>query len=289
MTAEQAVPAEAVLRIRDLQVRFKTPGRQTTALSGIDLDVGTGEIVGVVGETGCGKTVTGLTVLGLLPDTARVEAQEMRLLGDDLLAFSEGDFRKIRGSRVSMVFQNPANSFNPVFTIGSQMRSVLAAAEGLKGQAAMERIHETMAACALPDPERVTRAYPHQLSGGMLQRAMLCMALLSRPQLLIADEPTTALDVTIAAQILELILSLQQEMGFSVLFITHDLGVVRRVCRSCRRAVRGTRGGDGPDGAAVRGAPASVHPAGCWRPCRARTAARARSPPSRGRCPLTQA
>ena len=229
-SADVSQSSESVLHIRDLRVRFKTPGRETTALSGIDLEVGKGEILGVVGETGCGKTVTGLSILGLLPGTARVEAQEMRLLGDDLLTFSESDFRRIRGSRVSMVFQNPANSFNPVFTIGSQMRSVLAAHEGIKGRAAEARIHETMAACALPDPERVTGAYPHQLSGGMLQRAMLCTALLSRPELLIADEPTTALDVTIAAQILELILGLQREMGFSVLFITHDLGVVRRVC-----------------------------------------------------------
>ena len=140
---------EPVLRIRDLRIRFKTPGRQTTAVSGIDLDVGKGEVLGVVGETGCGKTVTGLSVLGLLPDTARVEAQEMRLLGDDLLTFSEADFRRIRGSIVTMVFQNPANSFNPVFTIGSQMRSVLSAHEGLKGRAAEQRIYETMAACAL--------------------------------------------------------------------------------------------------------------------------------------------
>ena len=129
-----------------------------------------------------------------------------------------------------MVFQNPANSFNPVFTIRDQLRDVLKEHEGLKGSAADQRIREVLAACAMPDPERVMRSYPHPRSGGMLQRAMLGLSLLSRPKLLIADEPTTALDVTIAAQILELILRLQREMGFSVLFITHDLGVVRRVC-----------------------------------------------------------
>jgi peptide/nickel transport system ATP-binding protein len=222
--------SEPVLRIRDLRIRFRTPGRRTTALSGIDLEVGRGEILGVVGETGCGKTVTGLSVLGLLPATAEVEATELRLLGRDLLSLSEAEWRELRGTDVTMVFQNPTNSFNPVFTIGSQMRDVLAEHEGLKGADAGGRIHEVLTACAMPDPERVMRSYPHQLSGGMLQRAMLGLALLSRPKLLIADEPTTALDVTIAAQILELILQLQREMGFSVLFITHDLGVVRRVC-----------------------------------------------------------
>ena len=221
---------EPVLRIRDLRIRFRTPGRRTTAVSGIDLEVGAGEILGVVGETGCGKTVTGLSVLGLLPETAEVEATELTLLGRDLLSLSDEEFRAMRGTDVAMVFQNPTNSFNPVFTIGSQMRDVLAAHEGLKGKAADTRMREVLESCALPDPGRVIDSYPHQLSGGMLQRAMLGLSLLSRPKLLIADEPTTALDVTIQAQILELILSLQREMGFSVLFITHDLGVVRRVC-----------------------------------------------------------
>jgi peptide/nickel transport system ATP-binding protein/oligopeptide transport system ATP-binding protein len=221
---------EPVLRIRDLRIRFRTPGRRTTAVSGIDLEVGRGEILGVVGETGCGKTVTGLSVLGLLPETAEVEAAELRLLGRDLLTLSDAEWRKLRGTDVAMVFQNPSNSFNPVFTLGAQMRDVLAAHEGLKGSSANERVREVLTACALPDPDRVMGSYPHQLSGGMLQRAMLGLSLLSRPKLLIADEPTTALDVTIAAQILELLLGLQQQMGFSVLFITHDLGVVRRVC-----------------------------------------------------------
>jgi oligopeptide/dipeptide ABC transporter ATP-binding protein len=226
----QLASGEPVLRIRDLRIRFRTPGRRTTAVSGIDLEVGQGEILGVVGETGCGKTVTGMSVLGLLPETAEVEADELRLLGRDLLALDDTAWRQLRGNDVAMVFQNPTNSFNPVFTIGSQMRDVLAEHEGLKGKDADRRSREVLATCAMPDPERVMRSYPHQLSGGMLQRAMLGLALLSRPRLLIADEPTTALDVTIAAQILELLRSLQTELGFSVLFITHDLGVVRRIC-----------------------------------------------------------
>jgi peptide/nickel transport system ATP-binding protein len=225
-----APAADEVLRVRGLRIAFQTPHRRTTAVDGIDLDLARGEVLGIVGETGCGKTVTGLSLLGLLPASARVSADELRLLGDDLLGYDESDFRRLRGRSVAMVFQNPTNSFNPLFTIGSQLRSVLAEHEGTKGKSADMRIREVLARCAMPDPERVMRSYPHQLSGGMLQRAMLGLALLSRPQLLIADEPTTALDVTIAAQILELIAQLQQEMGFSVLFITHDLGVVRRTC-----------------------------------------------------------
>jgi peptide/nickel transport system ATP-binding protein len=218
------------LEVRGLRLAFKGEERTTVALRGVDLEIAPGEALGVVGETGCGKTVTGLAAMRLLPRTARLTAEALRFEGRDLLATDEGEMRRLRGAAMAMIFQNPSTAFNPVFTIGAQMRDVLAAHDREQGDAARERIRSVLAAVGMPDVDRVMRAYPHQLSGGMLQRAMIAMALLCRPRLLIADEPTTALDVTIAAQILALLRHLQQEEGFSVLLITHDLGVVRRVC-----------------------------------------------------------
>ena len=227
---------DSLLRIRDLRLAFvRDDGSATVALHGIDLDVAAGEALGVVGETGCGKTVTGLAAMRLLPENARVSAEQMTFAGRDLVTASPSELRSIRGSELAMIFQNPTGAFNPVFTIGSQMAGVLAAHKDASGDAAggkgaQARIREVLSEVGMPDVERVMRAYPHQLSGGMLQRAMIATALLCHPRLIIADEPTTALDVTIAAQILQLLRRLQQEEGFSMLLITHDLGVVRAVC-----------------------------------------------------------
>ena len=218
-----------LLAVSDLAVRFVTRDGTTTGLDGVSLEVGQGEIVGLVGETGCGKTLTGLSILGLLPRSAQVARGSIRLDGRELLGLSDGELRRVRGASVGMVFQNPASAFNPVFRLGAQLRMALAAHERLPKAEAEARIRDTLAEVGLPEADRVLRAYPHQLSGGMLQRAMIAEALLCRPRLLIADEPTTALDVTIEAQILRLIRRLQETRGFSVLFITHDLGVVRAV------------------------------------------------------------
>ncbi len=218
-----------LLHIDDLAVEFVNPDRRTTALDGVSLEVGVGEVVGLVGETGCGKTVTGLSVLRLLPSSAQVTRGTLAFEGRDLAGLTDEEIRRIRGNRISMVFQNPATAFNPVFSIGSQIRAVLAAHGSVSGAAAEARVVEVLGQVGLSESDRVLRAYPHQLSGGMLQRAMIAMALVCRPALLIADEPTTALDVTIAGQILRLLRRLQEEQGFSVLFITHDLGVVRTV------------------------------------------------------------
>jgi len=221
--------SETLLTVDDLAVEFVTRDRRSTALDGVSLRIGAGEVVGLVGETGCGKTLTGLSILRLLPRTARVARGSIRFRDLDLLALDELRMRGVRGSQISMIFQSPGTAFNPLFTIGSQIRHIVGEHQKLSRRDADERIREVLVSVGLPEVERVTRSYPHQLSGGMLQRAMIAMALVNRPALLIADEPTTALDVTIASQILRLLRRIQEEQGFSVLFITHDLGVVRTV------------------------------------------------------------
>jgi len=218
-----------LLRVEDLRVEFRTLAGRTRPLDGVSLEVGRGEVVGLVGETGCGKTLTGLAVLGLLPSSATVVGGRVVFDGIDLLGLDARAVRAVRGRRVAMVFQNPTGALNPVFTIGTQIGQVVTTHLGVRGRAASDRVREVLGWVGLPETARVMGSYPHQLSGGMLQRAMIAMALSCGPELLIADEPTTALDVTIGAQILALLRRLQEEQGFSVIFITHDLGVARRV------------------------------------------------------------
>ncbi len=220
----------ALLEVEDLRVEFRAHGRtESTPLRGIDLRIGAGEMLGVVGETGCGKTLTGLSVLRLLPPAARATGR-VQLDGSDVLAMSPRELTSMRGRAVSMVFQHPGNAFDPVTTIGKQMVQVARRHLDMSRAEARGHVLDQLRTVQLADVQRVADAYPHELSGGMLQRAMIANALLCRPRLVVADEPTTALDVTIAAQILALLRTLQREQGFAVMLITHNLGVVRRVC-----------------------------------------------------------
>jgi oligopeptide/dipeptide ABC transporter ATP-binding protein len=214
------------LQVRDLQVRFDTPGGTVRAVAGVSFDLKAGETLGLVGESGCGKTVTALSILRLLPATHSEMRGEIRFAGDDLQTFSEPDLRRVRGNRIAMVFQEPMTALNPVFTIGEQVAEVLRLHRGLGHQAAWRAAAQALSRVGLPDAERRLGQYPHQLSGGLRQRALIAMALACEPELLIADEPTTALDVTIQAQILALLKRLKEEMGLAVLFITHNLGIV---------------------------------------------------------------
>jgi oligopeptide/dipeptide ABC transporter ATP-binding protein len=215
---------EALLSIRGLRVDFETDAGAVPAVRGIDLDIGVGETVALVGESGCGKSVTAMAVMRLI--TGRISAGSIRFQGRELNSLAEAEMRQIRGAQVGMIFQEPMTSLNPVFTIGKQIEEVLVLHQKLAPRAARAQALELLQRVGIPSPERRIEQYPHELSGGMKQRVMIAMAIACRPKLLIADEPTTALDVTIQAQIMDLLRSLKQEFGMAVLLITHDLGVV---------------------------------------------------------------
>jgi oligopeptide/dipeptide ABC transporter ATP-binding protein len=219
--------AEPLLRVRDLRTYFYTENGVARSVDGVSFEIGAGETVGLVGESGCGKSVTALSLLRLVRPPGRIEAtSEILFDGQDLTKLDEKSMRKIRGARMAMVFQEPMTALNPVFTVGDQIAEVVRVHHGGSKSEAWTRAVQMLEVVGIPSPEQRSHEYPHQLSGGMRQRVVIAMALVMNPALVIADEPTTALDVTIQAQILELMRDLQQRLGTSILLITHDLGVV---------------------------------------------------------------
>jgi len=215
-----------LLEIQNLSVEFPTSSGVLRAVDGVSLTLDEGEILGVVGESGSGKSVTMLALMGLVAYPGRVRADRLAFAGRDLLDISDGERRQLTGKDVAMIFQEPTTSLNPCFTIEFQLTETLRLHEGMDGRAARRRAIELLDQVGIPAPEGRLKAYPHQLSGGMNQRVMIAMAIACNPKLLIADEPTTALDVTIQAQILDLLLSLQRERGMALVLITHNMGVV---------------------------------------------------------------
>lgn len=218
---------QALLQVNDLHVAFRN--RQATAmvLNGVSFDMQAGETLCVVGESGCGKSMTALALLRLIPSPpGRISGGQILFQGEDLIQASEARMRDVRGNRISMIFQEPMTSLNPVYTVGDQIGETLRLHAGLDARAARERAIDMLRQVGIPAPERRVDEYPHQLSGGMRQRVMIAMALACRPDILIADEPTTALDVTVQAQIFDLLRDLQREKGTAILMITHDMGAV---------------------------------------------------------------
>ncbi|ELZ84648.1 oligopeptide ABC transporter ATP-binding protein [Haloferax elongans ATCC BAA-1513] len=228
--AAQVCSDDSLLSVRNLQTRFQTAGETVQAVDGVSFDIAEGEILGIVGESGCGKSVTSLSLMDIVPEPGEVHGGTVRFDGEDILTKSPEEKRQLRGNRVSMVFQEPAKALNPVFDIGWQVGEPLRVHENLTKSASRAKAVELMRRVGIPSPEERVDDYPHEFSGGMRQRAMLAMALACTPDLLIADEPTTALDVTIEAQILDLIQELNVQTSMSVLIVTHDLGVVAEVC-----------------------------------------------------------
>ena len=220
---------ESILQIRDLTVTFATPLGPLVAVRGVDLDVGAGELVAVVGESGSGKSVSFLAAMGLLPSTATVQGSVM-LDGMQLVGASAKQMRSVRGRLLSMIFQDPLSALNPVHRIGAQISEMLRAHQKMSERAARARAVELLEVVGIPQPGDRAMQYPHEFSGGMRQRVVIAMAIANSPKVLIADEPTTALDVTVQAQILEVIQKVQKHFGTAVVLITHDLGVVARVC-----------------------------------------------------------
>jgi peptide/nickel transport system ATP-binding protein len=218
-----------LLEVDNLQTHFRTPDGINRAVDGVSFHVNAGETLAIVGESGCGKSVTAMSILRLIPEPPGRIAGSVRLNGRDLLKLSDREMRGIRGNDVSMIFQEPMTSLNPVLTVGRQIGETLRLHQGMSRQQAEEKAVEMLTLVGIPEPRRRVREYPHQLSGGMRQRVMIAIALACNPKLLIADEPTTALDVTIQAQILELMRDLKHRVGAAIVLITHDLGVVAEV------------------------------------------------------------
>jgi peptide/nickel transport system ATP-binding protein len=214
-----------LLAVEDLRVRFASEDGPVYAVNGVSFALEAGEILAIVGESGCGKSVTAMAIPGLLPPTATVEGS-IRLAGVDLLSLSQKQLREVRGKDVSFVFQEPMTSLNPAFTVGKQIREVLQRHEGLSKRAAQQRAVELLELVHIPAPQRRVDEYPHQLSGGMRQRVMIAIGVACGPKVLVADEPTTALDVTIQAGVLDIMRELRSELGTAIILITHDLGVV---------------------------------------------------------------
>jgi dipeptide transport system ATP-binding protein len=216
----------ALLEIRNLRVEFDTAKGPFRALDGVDYTVDAGEVLAIVGESGSGKSVAMLATMGLLPDTATITADKMEFEGLDLRTLTPKQRRKVIGKDISMIFQEPIASLNPCFTAGYQLEEALKVHTSLSGRQRRERVLELMRSVGIPEPERRMNSFPHQMSGGQCQRVMIAMAIACAPKLLIADEPTTALDVTIQKQILDLLMQLQRDSGMALIMITHDMGVV---------------------------------------------------------------
>jgi len=220
---------DVLLSVRDLVIHFVTYDGIVKALDGVSFDIYRGEVFGLIGETGCGKTVTSLSILGLLPENARIISGKIFFKGENLLE-NPDKLKGIRGKGISMIFQDPATSLNPLYTVGNQITKVILTHQNVSKEEAKKKAIDLLKSVGLPDPERIMKFYPFELSGGMQQRVMIAIALSSNPDLLIADEPTSALDVTIQAQILDLLKKIRDERNISILFITHNFGIVAEMC-----------------------------------------------------------
>jgi oligopeptide/dipeptide ABC transporter ATP-binding protein len=223
--AEEKV-TQPLLEVRNLKTYFYTEDGTVKAVDGVDIEIYPGEVLGIVGESGCGKSVMSLSIMRLISQPGKIMEGEILFEGKDLLKFPEVEMRAVRGNRISMIFQQPQTSLNPVFRVGDQIGEVLNIHQDFGKEAGRKRTVELLKQVGIPEPERRAEAFPHELSGGMAQRVMIAMALACVPDLLIADEPTTALDVTIQAQILDLMRNLRSQLGSAVILITHDLGVI---------------------------------------------------------------
>jgi len=222
--------AAPILQVRDLRTQCATDGGVVRAVDGINFDLYPGESLGIVGESGSGKSITALSILRLVPEPGRIVSGEIKFRNDDLMKMSDEEIREVRGKDIAMIFQDPQSSLNPVLRTGFQIEEAMMAHKGASGKESKQRTIELLKKVRIPAPERRAKDFPHQLSGGMRQRAMIAMGLVNTPSILIADEPTTALDVTVQAQILELLGDLNHELGTAIIMITHNMGVVAGLC-----------------------------------------------------------